>query len=286
MLDRQQFVKDCSAVRGISPIILNITNYVAMNISANALLAIGASPLMSSCQQEIKELVALSDALVINIGCLDCLQIEAMETAAEEASRLGKPWVLDPVGAGASRLRTETALRLISRYSPNIIRCNASEILSLATEYTGKIPTASKQDQEQSERKCRGVDSACASYEVVKHAAAFASKAGAVVSVSGQTDYITDGVRIECISNGHPVMPRVTAMGCTASSITAAFAAAGRNSFEAALHAMALMGTVGEKAVSKCKELYGNVGAGSFQMHFLDMLTNSEAEELAGMIRQ
>ena len=107
------FIRDCASVREKSPLVHCITNYVAMSINANALLAIGASPLMSFCPEEMEEIVAISSALVVNIGCLDRQEIEAMKIAARTADHLGKPWVLDPVGAGASRIRTQTALDLI-----------------------------------------------------------------------------------------------------------------------------------------------------------------------------
>ena len=144
-----------------------------MNINANALLAIGASPLMSFCPEEMEEIVRISSALVVNIGCLDRQEIEAMEIAAASAHCLGKPWVLDPVGAGASNIRTQTALSLIRDSHPTVIRGNASEILCLAGEQINS----------------RGVDSSALSSDAVEGAKALALSSGAVVSVSGPVDY-------------------------------------------------------------------------------------------------
>lgn len=264
MLDLQKFIEDCLLVREQSPLVHNITNYVAMNIAANGLLAIGASPLMSFCEEEMEEIVTISSALVINIGCLDRNEIAGMRAAAQTASRLGKPWVLDPVGAGASRLRTETALSLIREFHPTIIRGNASEIMCLAGEQIVS----------------RGVDSSNDSNDAADAARSLAECTGAVVSVSGAVDYVTDGKRVGTISNGSPMMSKVTAMGCTASAITGAFAAVDGDTFHAALNAMALMGVAGELAAA------GSRGTGSLAMNFIDELSNFDAQQASRLIRQ
>ena len=264
MIDLNQFKIDCANVRKQSPLTHCITNYVAMEINANALLAIGASPLMSFAPEEMDEIVRISNALVINIGCLDRHEIEGMKAAAEAAVKYGKPWVLDPVGACASRLRTETALELIKEWHPTVIRGNASEIMVLAG----------------SSIVSKGVDSNNSSSDALDGAKALAAITGSVVSISGATDYITDGYRVETICNGHPIMSKVTAMGCTASAITGAFAAVSRSPFEAALHAMAVMGVAGDIAAAKCK------GTGSMGVEFIDALSNFDAEANAKLIRQ
>ncbi len=264
MINLQKFTEDCTLIREESPLVHNITNYVAMNIAANALLAIGASPLMSFCKEEMEEIVGISSSLVINIGCLDMNEIEGMRAAAATAHRLGKPWVLDPVGAGASKLRTHTAMELIEKFRPAIIRGNASEIMCLAGEGISS----------------RGVDSSNSSSDALEAAKTLAGACGAVVSVSGETDYITDGLRVETIANGSPLMAKVTAMGCTASSITGAFAAVDGNAFDAALGAMAMMGLAGELALKKSK------GTGSLAMNFIDELSNFEASAYSKLIRQ
>jgi len=228
-----------------------------MNYSANCLLAIGASPLMSSEPDELEDLSNLCDALVINIGCLEKNQIKAMFIAAEKALAKGKPWVLDPVGAGASRLRTETALRLIEDFRPSIVRCNAAEALSLAG----------------TDIKSRGVDSCLDCRSSWEHARMLAERYDTVFSVSGETDLITDGKREVTIGNGHPMMSKVSAMGCSASAITAAFAAVRRDCLSAAADAMALTGIAGEIAAAHSS------GPGSLAVNFIDTLSSLNPEE-------
>lgn len=264
MFNLQSFTEDCLSIREQSPLVHNITNYVAMNIAANALLAIGASPLMSFCEDEMDEIAAISSAIVINIGCLDRNEIAGMRAAAAAAHRLGRPWILDPVGAGASTLRTRTCMELIREFKPAIIRGNASEIMCLAGE----------------EIKSRGVDSSTSSSSAIEAAKSLALSTGAVVSVSGETDYITDGKRVGSIANGSPMMPKVTALGCTASAITGAFAAVDGDFFNAALNAMALMGVAGEAAAKDCP------GTGTLALRFIDQLSTINPAEAARLIRQ
>lgn len=234
-----------------------------MSINANALLAIGASPLMSFCPEEMEEIEGIASALVVNIGCLDRHEIEGMTIAAATAHRLGKPWVLDPVGAGASRIRTQTALDLIRNSHPTVIRGNASEIMCLAGE----------------EITSRGVDTSALSSDAVEGAKALALSSGAIVSVSGPVDYITDGTQVATVENGHPLMARITAMGCTASVVTAAFVAAGDDTLLAARNAMALMGVAGERAAARA------AGTGSMEMHFIDELSTYDPADYAKSIK-
>lgn len=255
MSDFASFSDGCRALRQKSPIIHNITNYVAMSLSANALLAVGASPLMSSEPAEMVEIAAKADALVINLGCLEQGQMEAMDIAARAMMELGKPWVLDPVGAGVTKLRTEKALNLIECFRPDVVRGNASEIMALCG-------TQARQ---------RGVDAAEDSSVALDAAKKLALKYGTVVSISGPVDYITDGERVMTVENGSPLMTRVTAMGCTASAITAAFLAVEKDALKAAAYAMKLMGTAGERAVAQSE------GPGTLAVKFIDILANYEA---------
>ena len=232
------------------PVVVNITNYVAMNFNANALLAIGASPIMSFYDREMDDLLAIANSLVINIGCLDDMEISGMNAAAAAAQRLGKPWVLDPVGVGASMARTDTAVELIRKFHPAIVRCNASEIMVLHG-------TACK---------TRGVDSAEPVEAARNCACEFAAAQKLVVAVSGAVDYITDGVREAEVHKGSPMMAQVTTMGCCASAVCAAFAAV-LPPFEAAVKAMDVMGTAGEAAAARSR------GTGSLAMNFIDELS-------------
>jgi hydroxyethylthiazole kinase len=241
---------DIERIRTESPLVHNITNFVVMNTTANALLAIGASPVMAHAVEEVEEMVCLAGALVLNIGTLSGPWIDAMIRAGAEARRKGTPIVLDPVGSGATMLRTTTAARLLEATAPGIVRGNASEIASLAGMGAGT----------------RGVDSTRSSTDVVDMAIELARRWHCVVVVSGAVDVIVGDGKVARVLNGHPMMPRVTGMGCTASALAGAFAAVNPSRFEAAVHAMALMGIAGEMAAE------GAEGPGTLQLRFLDVL--------------
>ena len=253
-MNTESLKRDLAILREKSPLVHNITNYVAMNFSANALLAIGASPVMAHAVEEMDDMVAIASALVINIGTLDAEWVRGMLTAGRAAHRMGKPIVLDPVGVGATPYRTETAWEIIRECHPTIIRGNASEIMALVN----------------ADIKSKGVDSSRSSDDAVESARQLAKTTGAVVVISGPTDYITDGIRTETVTYGSPLMTRVTAMGCTASSIVGAFAAINPDPIEAATHAMMAMGICGERAVAK------NASPGSLLINFVDELYRLE----------
>ncbi len=242
--------KDIQTIRAQAPLVHNITNYVVMNFTANTLLAIGAAPVMAHALEEVEEMVGLSRALVLNIGTLSGPWVEAMCRAGRAARQRQIPVVLDPVGSGATRFRTETALRLIESVRPTIIRGNASEIRSLLCERSGT----------------RGVDSVHTPAEVQEEALALSRAAECVVSVSGAADLIVSNDRMVRIFNGHPLMSRVTGMGCAASALTGAFAAVHDDPFAAAAHAMTTMGIAGEMAAEQ------SLGPGSFAVGFIDAL--------------
>ncbi len=250
MINKANLSGDLEQVRKQSPLVHSITNYVVMNNTANALLAIGASPVMAHAEDEVADMVSLASALVINIGTLSEKWVNAMLIAGKAALQKGIPVIFDPVGVGATPYRNETADQILAQCKPTVIRGNASEIMALVKE---KINT-------------KGVDSTTASNQAVASAQKLALETGAIVSVSGAEDYITDGHQVNIIKNGSPIMPRITGMGCTASAITGAFAAVNSNTLEAATHAMAVMGVTGELAAAQSK------GPGSLQMHFIDQL--------------
>lgn len=226
-----------------------------MEPSANALLALGASPVMAHAVEEVEEIVALASALVLNIGTLAPPWIEAMHRGGTAARHRKIPVILDPVGAGASSFRTRTALELLAEVRPTVVRGNASEILTLAGGMGG----------------ARGVDATAAVEDAAQGAQALARGRGTVVSVSGAEDLVTDGERLRRNPRGHPLMTRVTGMGCTASALTAAFAAVNPDPLEAATHAMVVMGVAGERAAA------GGAGPGSFLPRFHDALHQMEA---------
>lgn len=241
-----------AAVRSKSPLVHNITNYVVMNNSANALLAIGASPVMAHWVSEMEEMTAIAGSLVLNIGTLDDKWIDGMLTAGEAAVRRGIPIVLDPVGAGATSQRTETALKIIRQCHPTIIRGNASEIMALVDAAV----------------KSKGVDSSASSDDALESAKRLAADTGAVVVISGPTDYITDGTDVHTVEGGNPIMTSVTGMGCTSTALVGAFAAVESDPMVAATAAMAVMSLAGERAAEYSR------GNGSMQVNFLDELYN------------
>jgi len=245
------------AVREKSPLVQNITNYVVMNNSANALLAIGASPIMAHAHPEIKNMAAICQSIVINIGTLEEYWVESMLMAAQEANNLNKPWILDPVGAGATSYRNEVLEKLVA-LRPTIIRGNASEILSLA---------------KYSQAQTKGVDSTFQSTEAVD-AAIFLNKTfGAIVCISGAIDIIVSGSQKAYLSNGDPLMTKVTGLGCSSTAVIGAFAAIIENKFEATIAAMSLFSIAGEIAAKN------SLGPGSLQLNILDKLYNMNDKE-------
>ena len=250
--------KAINSVRTKNPLVHNITNSVVMNNSANALLAIGASPVMTHWAEEIKSMVAIADALVINIGTLDNILINSAKIAGAEAHRICTPIIFDPVGAGATKQRTQASWEIINHCKPTVIRGNASEIMALVD----------------ADVKSKGVDSNALSSDALESAKSLAIKTGAVVVISGTTDYITNGSDVHIVDGGDIIMTKVTGMGCTATAIIGAFAAIEKDPMIAATAAMASMSLAGERAASKA---YGN---GSMQMHFLDELYNLNSVNL------
>ena len=186
---KAEILRAIEAVRATSPLVHSITNYVVMNVTANALLAAHASPLMAHAPEELEDLTDIDAALVLNIGTLDTTWLESMEFAGKLMRAKGKPVVLDPVGAGASRLRTEASLRLLDMVRPQIVRGNASEIMALASE----IRKAERLPSPVASPATKGVDSLNDSRDAVDSARFLASRFSCVVSISGERDFITDG---------------------------------------------------------------------------------------------
>lgn len=263
MTSSEAIWQDLKRIRAETPLVHNITNYVVMNSTANALLALGASPVMAHAVEEVEDMVGLAAALVINIGTLSGPWIEAMFLAGRAARRKGIPVVLDPVGCGATRLRTETALRMLKEGWPAVLRGNGSEIRALF----------------HSEGATKGVDSRHSAEEALEAAQGLSIRFGCAVSVSGPVDFVIHGDSVLRVANGHPLMPRVTGMGCAASALTGAFAAVNRSPLHAAAHAMAVMGIAGEMAAEEAQ------GPGSFQVRFLDALYRLRESDIAGRLK-
>ena len=243
-------------IRQERPLIHNITNMVAMNDSANIILAIGGLPIMAHAQEEVKEMVRAAGALVLNIGTLTSEQIDSMIAAGEEANSLKKPVVLDPVGAGATYLRTESALRLQEKVKIDIVRGNYAEISVLAG-LKGNI---------------KGVESVGREKNSVEVARSLACKHNQVAVITGEKDIVTDGKTGLEISNGSPMLRTITATGCMVTSLIATFAAVCDDYVLASAGALVCFGLAGERAVVKAK------GPGSFKMNLFDEVYNLNEE--------
>jgi hydroxyethylthiazole kinase len=250
-------------IRRKSPVVHNITNYVVMNNTANALLALGASPVMAHAEEEVEDMVTIAGALVINIGTLSANWIRAMFRAAYKAREYGIPIILDPVGAGATVYRTDTARELLQAVPPTIIRGNASEIMALL----------------EADVQTKGVDSTVASHSALDVARRLNRIHGSVVCVSGEIDYIVYEEDITKIMNGHPMMTKVTGMGCIATALCGAFAAVNHDFVEATAQAMAVTGIAGEMAAEKSQ------GPGSLQVVFNDLLYRLTEEDIGRYLK-
>jgi hydroxyethylthiazole kinase len=255
-------------LRRSRPLVQNVTNYVSMDLAANALLAIGASPAMVHAPEEAGEFAALADAVVINIGTLSQDFLAGMVKAAAVANDKGKPWVLDPVGAGATPYRNDAIASLL-KFKPTIIRGNASEIISVA-----RI-AGLHEDQ----AAPKGVDSLHGSEAARDSALALARRFQCVVAATGAVDLVTDGARVANIANGSPIMTRVTASGCALSAIVGAFAALTPDAFVATVAALGIYAVAGESAAEK------NPGPGGFRVAFLDKLATIDSDEIHARLK-
>ena len=255
-------------VRKHVPLVHNITNYVTVNDVANVLLACGGSPIMSDEPEDVEDITTICSALNINIGTLNQRSIEAMFAAGRRAQQLGHILVLDPVGAGASKLRTETAVKLMEELQFDVIRGNISEIKTLALgSGTTKGVDADVADAVTEQNLSAGV----------QFAKDFAKKTGCVVAITGAIDLVSDGETCYVIRNGRKEMGLITGTGCQLSGLVAAFAAAHPDKLEAAAAAVACMGLAGEIAWSRMEEGDGN---STYRNRIIDAIYNMDSETL------
>jgi hydroxyethylthiazole kinase len=254
----EKSAQNLAAIRGKKPLIHNITNYVVMNYTANALLAMGASPVMAHAPNEVAEMVAFAGALVINIGTLEDDWVTSMLTAGKKASEQKTPIILDPVGSGATTLRTRAAKQIIEETRLSVIRGNASEILSLRHE----------------DSQTKGVDSIHSVDEAAQTATILAQELNTTLAITGPVDLITDGKRVIRVANGHPLMGYVTGTGCTATVTIGAFLAVDEDPASATATALAFFGLAGEVAGKKSD------APGTFMIHLLDALYTISPDEL------
>lgn len=249
-------------MRAARPLVHNITNYVVMGWTANVLLAAGAAPAMIHAEEEAGEFAAIASALVVNIGTISQPWLNGMLAATSGANAAGKPWILDPVGGGATAFRREAVATLLLE-RPAVVRGNASEILAAA----GSAATG------------RGVDAADEADAAVDACRSLALRTGAVVVASGAVDVVADGERLVRISNGTPMLAGVTGTGCAATALIGAFLGAGVPAFEAAAAGMALLGIAGEIAAD------GSPGPGTFAVRLLDALAATTPADIDARLR-
>ncbi len=235
-------------LKQVKPLVLCLTNYVTMDFMANSLLALGAAPLMSESEHEIEELVSISHAVYINIGTLNTAFLERALLAASLAHALHKPVILDPVGAGASKLRTQAALRLLP--FAHVIRGNASEIISLTS----------------SSGATKGVEAIDSVIKAISSASNLAQELQKIVVISGPEDFITDGTQEKILPFGSSLMPLTTGMGCTMTAVISAFLAINPNHFQAVAQATAYFGLCGQLTEQYAKT------PGAFRQVFIDNL--------------
>lgn len=248
------------SLRKTGPLIHNITNYVTVTDCANLVLAIGASPIMSDDVEEVEDIISICDALVINLGTLNRCTIQSMLFAGRKANDLNKPVILDPVGNGASPLRTKITNKIIQEVKLAVIRGNISEI-KMAALGMGQT---------------RGVDANASDASdlesTLKIAKGLASSLGSVIAITGATDIISDGNQSCAIKNGHPLMSRITGTGCMCSALIGSFCGASSDYFSASATAVGTMGLAGELAYAKLAAL-GPVGTGSLRNGIIDAIS-------------
>ena len=248
------------------PLVQCVTNFVSMDVTANVLLAIGASPAMVHAPEESAEFIDRADALTCNIGTLSVEWLESMETIAAIAYKHGRPWVLDPVGVGGTTFRDRATDSLLG-YKPTAIRGNASEII--ATARNAKLTDRFSQ--------AKGFDGLDVAEDALS--SSLARRYSCIVAATGAVDIVSDGLRVARVSNGSPLMARVTALGCALSAVVAAFLAVTEDPFQATVAALVVYGVAGDMAAEIAHR------PGSFRVAFLDALYAVTPEDVAARAR-
>jgi hydroxyethylthiazole kinase len=247
-------------LRERKPLVHQITNYVVMNETANATLALGALPVMAHAREEVEEMAALAGALVLNIGTLSPHWVDAMIAAGRVANERGVPVVLDPVGVGATRYRTDTARRILDEVDVTVLRGNAGEVATLVGV----------------DAEVRGVESIAAGGDPAELARIAASQLGLVASVTGAVDHVSDGEAVAAVANGHPLLASITGTGCMSSAVTGCFLAVAESAFDGAAEGLVAFGVAGEDAAEVA------VGPGSFHVALYDALAALDPATLNG----
>ncbi|MGM0876345.1 MAG: hydroxyethylthiazole kinase [Bacillota bacterium] len=259
-MNNEQLLSTLEKVKQQNPLVHNITNVVVTNFTANGLLALGASPVMAYAKEEVADMARIAGALVLNIGTLTHSEIEAMLIAGKSANEHKVPVIFDPVGAGATPYRTETARRIVDELSISILRGNAAEIANVIGEVWA----------------IKGVDAGEGTGNTVEVAQTAAKKLKTTVIITGKDDVITDGRTTYVVHNGHPILTKVTGTGCLLSSVIGAFSAVEKDLLLASVAALATYGVTSEMAAKRTEE----EGPGSFQIEFLNQLSKVSSEDI------
>lgn len=252
--------KSLNDIRVAGPLVHQITNYVVMNETANMTLCLGASPVMAHAPEEVAEMASFSGALVLNIGTLTWEWIDSMIAAGKQANASDVPVVLDPVGAGATQMRTAAAAKILENVAVAVVRGNASEIAVLSGHAAD----------------IKGVDAVGSIEGLEKKAREMSRIIGSVVAITGAIDVVSDGTRVAAISNGDPMMARVTGTGCMSSAITGGFCAVDKDIWQAASSALVAFGIAGEKAAASAQGR-----PGTFHVNLYDEVALLTAERIA-----
>lgn len=266
------FEKIIENVHAKTPLVHSITNYVTVNDCANILLACGASPIMADDEKEVEEITAICNALVINIGTLNERTVKSMVKAGRKSNELSHIVVLDPVGAGASSLRTEATFKLLKEVKFSVIRGNISEIKTV----------------QQGSGTTKGVDADVSDSvtednldEAVAFAKALSTKTGSVIAITGKIDIVADSKKAYVIRNGNALMSKITGTGCMLTTVIAAYCAANQdNILDATAVAVAVMGLCGELAYEKL--LKNDGGTSTYRTYIIDYMSKMNNELLQG----
>jgi hydroxyethylthiazole kinase len=259
-MQKKSLCETLQKVREVNPLVHNITNVVVTNFTANGLLALGASPVMAYAVEEVAEMAQIANSVVLNIGTLNSQTVDSMILAGKAANESGVPVIFDPVGAGATRYRTETAQKIMNEVKVSIIRGNAAEMANVVGE----------------KWEIKGVDAGDAKGNITELAITAAQKMNCVVVITGKEDVVTDGKTTYVVSNGHPIMTKVTGTGCLLTSVIGAFVGVEKDFLRATVAALTYYGIAAEKAAGKTAEL----GPGSFQIEFLNQLSLVSFEDI------
>lgn len=259
-MEKKYFGETLQNVREVNPLVHNITNVVVTNFTANGLLALGASPVMAYAHEEVADMAKIASALVLNIGTLNAQNVESMIIAGKSANEHNVPVIFDPVGAGATQYRTDSAQRILNEVKVSVIRGNAAEIANVVGE----------------KWEIKGVDAGDAKGNTVELAKKASQKMKAVVVITGKEDVVSDGTVTYTVANGHPILTKVTGTGCLLTSVIGAFTGVEKDLVKASVSALTYYGIAAEKAAAKTAEQ----GPGSFQIEFLNQLSQVSVKDL------